>query len=129
MFKVNENYRLKQGPMASTKIDGNNGMFIVPIPIDFISPHELMVKKSHYYKVIASDGAGWEHVSVSLNDRTPTWDEMCFIKDLFWGEDDCVIQFHPAKQKYVNNHPYCLHLWRPTDNKFPKPPSVLVGLQ
>ena len=28
--------------------------------------------------------AGWEHVSVSLADRCPTWREMAWVKDLFW---------------------------------------------
>lgn len=70
---------------------------------------------------------GWEHVSVSRHNKTPSWDEMCFVKDLFWGEDEVVIQYHPAKDDYVNHHPYCLHLWRPIDGKFPTPPSLLVG--
>ena len=34
-------------------------------------------------RVLFSDGLGWDHVSVSLADRCPTWAEMCFIKDLF----------------------------------------------
>ena len=23
------------------------------------------------------------------------------------------MQLHPAEQEYINQHPYCLHLWRP----------------
>ena len=34
--------------------------------------------------VIASWGGGWEHVSVSLARRCPTWEEMCMVKDIFW---------------------------------------------
>lgn len=30
--------------------------------------------------IIASWGGGWEHVSVSLARRCPTWEEMCIIK-------------------------------------------------
>lgn len=71
--------------------------------------------------------SGWEHVSVSLKHRTPTWDEMCFVKDLFWEEDECVIQYHPAKSDYVNFHPYCLHMWKPIEIEIPKPPSWMVG--
>ena len=37
--------------------------------------------------VIASWGGGWEHVSVSLARRCPTWEEMCMVKDIFWGEE------------------------------------------
>lgn len=64
-------------------------------------------------KVLFSDGGGWDHVSVSLKTRTPTWDEMCAIKDLFFDPHEVVMQIHPAKYNYVNHHPFCLHLWRP----------------
>lgn len=77
--------------------------------------------------VIASFGEGWEHVSVSLSYRCPTWDEMCMIKDFFWGEEDTVVQYHPAKSEYINCHPYCLHLWRPINEETPHPPKGLVG--
>ena len=76
--------------------------------------------------VVFSWGLNWEHVSVSFKNRVPTWDEMCQIKDIFWGEDETVVQYHPAKQDYVNRHPYCLHLWKPIDQELPKPPKILV---
>lgn len=75
----------------------------------------------------SEDSKGWEHVSVSLKHRTPNWQEMCFVKDLFWAEDECVVQFHPPKSEYVNHHPNCLHLWRHITDTFPMPPSMLVG--
>ena len=71
--------------------------------------------------VIASTDADWEHVSVSLKSRTPTWGEMCKVKDLFWEEHECVIQYHPLKQDYVNLHKHCLHLWRPLKAAIPMP--------
>lgn len=75
------------------------------------------------------DSAYWEHVSVSTPDRCPTWEEMCIVKDLFWSEDELVVQFHPRKIDYVNCHPRTLHLWRPTrhKDKMPTPPTHLVG--
>lgn len=82
--------------------------------------------------VIASDGQGWEHVSVhgttGRGEFTPSWDQMCFIKDLFWDEDDCVIQYHPPKSEYVNKHKNTLHLWRQSGkNSISLPPKVLIG--
>lgn len=78
--------------------------------------------------VVASSGAAWEHVSVSLRNRTPNWQEMCFVKDLFWDEEECVIQYHLPKSQYVNNHDYCLHLWRPLNFDIPTPPTILTGI-
>jgi hypothetical protein len=36
------------------------------------------------FKIIVGDDGGWDHVSVSLGKRTPTWDEMCWVKNLFF---------------------------------------------
>jgi hypothetical protein len=79
--------------------------------------------------VIASDGAGWEHVSVSRKDRCPTWEEMCQIKDTFWDDEDVVMQFHVPAKDHVNNHPYCLHLWRPKGTNVLRPDSIMVGFK
>jgi hypothetical protein len=81
----------------------------------------------NHLHVVVSWGDGWEHVSVSLHHRCPTWDEMVFVKSLFWSDDECVIQYHPPKSEYVNCHPYCLHLWKPIDVAIPMPPTYMVG--
>ncbi len=121
MFHVPEKHRVKTGMMRSTKADGNNGQFMVK-----------SIKLKNPLLTIASDGAGWEHVSVSIpgRKRCPTWKEMSYIKSLFWDEDDMVVQFHPPESEHVNNHPYCLHLWRKcgTNNFCEMPHSLLVGV-
>lgn len=88
-------------------------------------------RKGQVIRMIASEAdipeaKGWEHVSVSLANRCPTWDEMCFVKDLFWSPAEAVMQLHPPQSEYVNNHPYCLHLWRHAT--IPLPPSIMVGV-
>lgn len=70
---------------------------------------------------------GWEHVSVSIASRCPTWDEMCFVKRLFWGEDETVVEFHPKRSMYVNKMPYCLHMWKRADREYELPPAMFVG--
>lgn len=87
--------------------------------------------KNELISVVASDdqGEGWEHVSVSLPNRTPTWAEMCYVKELFWRDDEAVMQLHPSKDDYVNNHRFCLHLWRPTKENIPLPPAIYVGVK
>lgn len=78
--------------------------------------------------IVVSFGDGWDHVSVSLHNRLPSWDEMNAVKDAFFTPDEVVVQFHPAKSQYVNCHPYCLHLWRPQNQEMPQPPAWMVGL-
>ena len=76
--------------------------------------------------VVWSWGDGWDHVSVSFRNRVPTWDEMCKIKDIFFDEDECCVEYHPKKKDYVNLHPYCLHIWRPQEAQIPVPPTLYV---
>ena len=116
MFHTPENYRTKTGTLGSDESYGNNGAFTIPF-------------ESYELTVIASDGEGWEHASVSLNNRIPNWREMSFIKDLFWDSDDCVVQYHPSKKDYIDNHPNCLHLWKQINKEFPQPPFHLVGIK
>ncbi|RRJ98264.1 hypothetical protein Ga0100231_005150 [Opitutaceae bacterium TAV4] len=54
---------------------------------------------------------------------------MAFLKSLFWSPDDVVMQLHPAEKDYVNNHPFCLHLWRPVGVAIPTPPPTFVGIK
>jgi hypothetical protein len=76
----------------------------------------------------------WEHVSITVAyqngkkwvERDPRWEEMCWIKSLFWGPEECVVQFHPPESNYVNNHPHCLHLWKSKSGAFPMPPTICV---
>jgi len=116
-FTVPEKYRL---PNYSSADDGNNGMFSIPGR----TPRDTLT-------IVASDGAGWDHVSVSKQYECPTWGEMCRVKELFWTDpEDYAVQYHPPMSRYVNNHPYCLHLWRPTDiGEMPFPSERLVGIK
>lgn len=117
-FKVPEIYR---DLYHSVPEDGNNGLFRVP----------TAPGNRGRLTVIASDGGGWDHVSVSTPYRCPTWDEMCQVKEMFWNDpDDWAVQYHPPMSRYVNNHPYCLHLWRLTDcGEMPFPPDWMVGVK
>lgn len=77
---------------------------------------------------IISGGSGdeWEHVSVSHPARIPTWQEMVRVKDLFWSEEETVLQFHPRKADYVNACSFCLHLWKQRNINHPLPPRDLI---
>ncbi|MBM4319777.1 MAG: hypothetical protein FJ125_07420 [Deltaproteobacteria bacterium] len=80
--------------------------------------------------VAVSTLEGWEHASVSLAHRCPTWEEMCRVKDLLWDPEDAVVQYHPPRSQYVNGMQTCLHMWRPKDGagiQMIVPPKELVG--
>ncbi len=97
--------------------DSGNGCFLVRSPTD---GSELCV--------IASDGGGWDHVSVSHRRRIPNWIEMSHVKALFFRDDECVMQLHVPLEDHVNVHARTLHLWRPQAQEIPRPPGWMVGI-
>ena len=80
-----EKFRVTKGIFASDLNMGNNGQFLVTVPKSVHAAARVL-------KVQISDGAGWDHVSVSLPDRCPAWEEMCFVKELFFLPDEVAIQ-------------------------------------
>ena len=78
--------------------------------------------------IIAANGDSWDHVSVSVvgSMATPNWDEMCFVKDLFFEPEEAVFQLHPPHSRYVNVHAGYLHLWRPQHEAIPMPLLEMV---
>lgn len=82
--------------------------------------------RNEVFGIIFSWGGGWEHLSISGGRRCPFWGEMCMFKEIFFRDDEMVMQLHPAKTDYVNVHEFCLHLWRPIEEKIPEPPKIFV---
>ncbi len=129
-FHVPELARITDHPhIGTTSADGHNGAFDIESP-----------EPGWRLALICSDGTDlsaaekWEHVSVHAyrkagrQMRTPNWREMSYVKDLCWDGEDVVMQLHPKKSEYVNNHPHVLHLWRPINAVIPTPPPLFVGV-
>lgn len=98
--------------------DHTAGMFSVPSPTD-----------GKAIAVVASSGEGWDHVSVSRPNRCPNWPEMKFIASLFFEDDETAMQLHVPSSDHINNHPYCLHWWRPQNSEIPRPDAIMVGIK
>jgi hypothetical protein len=112
-------HRMTVGPFATSAADGFVGYFSFPLP-----------GEARRIFCIASDGEGWQHVSVSFGKktlRTPSWEVMASVKALFWEPEDCVVQYHPRASQYRNLHPGCLHLWRWLGGVFPEPRPEMIA--
>lgn len=123
-----EKHRDRKTPeFASNELYGNNGVFHFSSPL---TVNEKKPRRKRFLACIISDQEGWDHVSIhgirSKGEYTPTWNEMCYIKDLFFDKDEWVMQYHPEESAYVNVHPHTLHLWRPHNKEIPKPPIIMV---
>lgn len=97
--------------------DDRNGVFRLPSPLG----------RSQDLLIVASNGEGWDHVSVSHRSRCPTWAEMSKVHRLFFEVGEVAMQLHVPAQDHINVHPYCLHLWRPHALDIPLPPKDMVA--
>lgn len=95
--------------------------------VEEMPPPPWMLRAKFYragpFKVLISDdddfgdGHRWRHLSVSRNDRVPSYDELLAVRDRFFPADAEVIQVFPPRTEHVNVHPYCLHLWWRKDGR------------
>ncbi len=101
-------------PTLGRPIEGQGGCYRIPL--------KNQKGKTVWVLVMVGIGHGWDHVSASLQHRCPTWFEIDFIKRMFFEPEEVVMQIHHMESKHINNHQYCLHLWRPQNEKIPLPP-------
>jgi len=124
-MRKNPTKRVEQFRMSVPASErGGPGAFMVPFRDDSVL--RIIMCDGRGWAESGMSGQPWEHVSVSVANRCPTWEEMDFVKDLFWSNDELVLQFHVPKAAHINHHPNCLHLWRPTVSKIPLPPEICV---
>lgn len=91
------------------------------IKIQNLEMDKIKVIESNDYfdkvQLIEEFGAEWlpegvyKHVSLSHPNRLPSWAEIKIVKEKFFG-DTTVIQVLPDSSRYINIHPYCMHLWK-----------------
>ncbi len=85
-----------------------------------------------YHTVIISaaielDQRRWLHVSVATPSKLPTWEQLKFVKEVFIGRNKQAIQVLPSEARYVNQHPYCLHLFHCLEDSDPVPDFTRGG--
>jgi len=123
-------YRITRGPIidhyGGFVGDETCGAFMVPVRARNRGLSTALTG-SYKLKVIVSGSEGWDHVSVSLPQRCPTWEEMEFVKRLFFQPDAVCMQLHVAESSHISVHPFCLHIWHPHDAEIPLPPPIMVG--
>lgn len=103
------------------------GVFSVRVGHDGGHFRMWSVEAGRHLTIVASIGGKWDHVSVSLSDRCPTWAEMELVKRAFFHDDETAMQLHVKPDDHISLHPYCLHLWRPHGVAIPLPPKEYVA--
>ena len=114
-----DGYRLKGADIVElygSTGDGGNGVFELRSSFDGAP-----------LLVVASNGDGWDHVSVSCGRRLPTYQDMQDVFRLFFRDDETAMQLHVPPNEHINCHPNCLHLWRPQLQAIPKPGTYMIA--
>lgn len=112
-------YRVVENPMARKRC--------LPEDYPYCGAFKIKLSKTTpTMTVIASTGGGWDHVSVSMRKRCPTWEEMKKIKEMFFRTDECAVEYHPPQEENISLHDFCLHMWRPQNDVIPMPPEWMV---
>jgi hypothetical protein len=101
-------FRIRHGRYASDDSYDSNGYFLIPF-------------KSEYLLCLISDSGGWDHVNISLPHRTPNWDEIEHVRDMFFDAADTVVIFSPPRLFPFTSNPYHIHLWRKQGHRFELP--------
>lgn len=73
------------------------------------------------------DGRDWMHVSLSREDRLPSYDDLRHVKSTFVGDNRYAYQVFPPALKHINIHSFCLHLWAPLTGTVPLPDFTRGG--
>lgn len=60
--------------------------------------------------LIAKEAGKW-HLSISCEDRYPTWDEIKQARYDLLPDNVTMAMLLPPRSKYVNIHPNCFHLY------------------
>ncbi|MDE5860853.1 MAG: hypothetical protein K2H28_01515 [Ruminococcus sp.] len=68
----------------------------------------------------------WEQVYISRVSNRPKWDELCETKEIFWNDDECVIQYIPSESMHKDKYNNCLYLWKSVSVEIPIPPETLI---
>jgi hypothetical protein len=97
-----------------------NGWMEIHIPID--AHPELEGQRAFQHingrRVVVSVGfhdGWWLHVSVSREKRIPSYEDLADVKRVFVTDAVQAVQIFPRRERHVNIHPNCLHLWARLD--------------
>lgn len=63
---------------------------------------------------VEQDDKTWAHLSLSREDRIPSWRDLRDVKTEWLGDREAY-QVFPSSERYVNINPYVLHLWSPLE--------------
>lgn len=81
----------------------------------------------HLWPEVARIIGEWDHASVSLADRCPTWSEMEHVRNVCFHDHEIAVQYGVPAGRHINHHPYCLHWWRPQlGHGYDLPPKEFV---
>lgn len=89
---------------------------------------QLMGLRVIWSVAIEQDSRPWLHVSVSRQERLPSYSDMALVKRLFIGPKRYAYSVWANEQYHINQHANCLHLWAVVDDEGEPLPDFTRGM-
>ena len=99
-----------------------DGYFFIPP----VNSKGAAFEKGGKYLCKATLVDGWRVVAVNVpaEGRSPTWEELHWVKKFFFDEDDVTVLFQPGKSTYVGDATYWIHFFFPENADVSHPPFL-----
>jgi hypothetical protein len=107
--------------MLTDHLAGANGYFFIP---------REGKPQSMYYLCRLTTADGWHCLALNIptEGRTPTWEEMHYVKGFFFDPTDVVLQFtDPEGGVYLRGNTYWLTLWVKEGGSYAELPPIFEG--
>ena len=92
-----------------------NGWLELAVPVNTPMEGQRAFEHIDGRRVIGSvgqhDNKWWLHVSLSRRKYIPSYEDLADVKRVFVGDARQALQIFPRRERHVNIHPHCLHLW------------------
>jgi hypothetical protein len=73
---------------------------------------QLQVRGSN---MIWTDGRRWALIRITKPKRVPSFEDICYAKNIFIGPELEAYEVHAPKSRHVNREPNTIDLWCPLD--------------
>lgn len=86
-------------------------------PIDTSHVRGLLAPGAKAYRmgscriIVSRDDGDW-HLSISREDRLPSWEEVREARYALIPDEVTMAMLLPPQTEYVNAHEFCFHLWQ-----------------
>lgn len=108
--------------LVSEAHNTEDGFFFIPV----VNSTSVQFNKSAKFLCRATLVAGWRVLAVNVPSerRSPTWEELHWVKKFFFDKDDVTVLYQPGQSTYMGDNTFWLHIFYPEKPETITPPFL-----